>query len=383
MAYHKLVQTIIATSCLIAAVIVTCCNKDGQPAIVPVVPTMNTKVLDSTPLTPERGLMLWSEAEEDVMFEEIRLKLQPQELRADENKVLEPHQFLHLHHMKTGGTSIDHLIKCARERLAKDFDYTVNHYTIHECARGKFHDCLTNSTDVCRNQMTQASSMSYCAALKHLHTFGWDEERIRAVTVLRHPVERVWSMFRFETRQCYKCKNLTEIYDIIDSGDTRGYDSLCLAQLQNHETANLLTSDWPQNTTDAAIVQEAIDNMKNFFIIIGLTEELAITSKILGTVFPWLNKTFEDSHSICSLPHDNSSPTNNHCVKQPRTDGRPGIMTTHWDLPNHPDEETRKAIEAHNQLDLQLYEAAVQYFALQKKAFEANEEEESRQRHLN
>jgi hypothetical protein len=216
--------------------------------------------------------------------------------------------------------------------------------------------------------------MSLCGALKNLPTFTWnDVDRVKSFTVLRHPVERVWSMFRFETRMCYNCKNLTEIYAKIDSGNTYGMDSLCLAQLQNHETANLLSSDWPANATEDEIVTEAIENLKSFFTVIGLTEELTISAQILGTVFPWLNKTIDGSLVRCSLPHSNGSPENNHCIMTPRTDGGQGYDTSHWELPSHPDEETRRAIEAHNQLDLKLYEAAVQYFELQKRAFEENE----------
>jgi hypothetical protein len=172
---------------------------------------------------------------------------------------------------------------------------------------------------------------------------------------------------------CYECKNLTEIYDRIDNKDIYGLDSLCLAQLQNHETANLLTSEWPEDASDDEIVAEAIENLKTFFTVIGLTEELTLSAQILGTVFPWLNKTIEGSHMRCSLSHANGSPENNHCIQEKRTDGGKGYLTSHWDLPSHPDDKTREAIEAHNQLDIKLYEAAVQYFELQKRAFEENE----------
>jgi len=150
-------------------------------------------------------------------------------------------------------------------------------------------------------------------------------------------------------------------------------DSLCLAQLQNHETANLLSSEWPEGASDDEIVAQAIENLKSFFTVIGLTEELTLSVQILGTVFPWINKTIEGSKVRCSLPHANSSPDNNHCVQVPRTDGGKGYLTYHWDLPSHPDETTRAAIEAHNQLDIKLYEAAVQYFELQKRVYEENE----------
>jgi len=216
--------------------------------------------------------------------------------------------------------------------------------------------------------------MSFCSALKHLSTFDWDDtKRIKAITILRDPIERVWSMYRFETRMCYNCKNLTEVYDKIDRGDTYGWDTLCLKQLQNHETANLLSTDWPEDASDDDIVNQAIDNLKSFFTVVGLTEQLTMSVDILGTVFPWLGKTIEGSNVRCSLPHSNKSPENNHCIMTKRTDGGPGYITSHWDLPNQPDEATRAAIIAHNQLDIRLYEAAVQYFELQTRAFEENQ----------
>jgi hypothetical protein len=327
----------------------------------------------------KRSLLTWSPAEVEALVKEIRAKLKPRELKLDENGVLEPHQFLHLHHMKTGGTSIDHLLKCGRERLEKAQNVSFGHFSIHECARGSFKKCLEDSTDPCRSNMDHAGTMSFCSALKHLDGFGWDDaSRIQAMTVLRHPVERVWSMFRFETRQCYQCMNLTDIYNIIDERRTQEFhfDSLCMAQLANHETANLLTTDWPEGASDDEIVAEAIENLKTYFTVIGLTEELTLSAEVLGAAVPWVNKTIPGSVARCSLPHSNSSPDNNHCIRHENTGGGAGkFYTTHWDLPDHPDEATRAAIEAHNQLDLRLYEAAVQYFALQKRAHEANQAE--------
>jgi hypothetical protein len=58
------------------------------------------------------------------------------------------------------------------------------------------------------------------------------------------------------------------------------------------------------------------------------------------------------------------------CVENGR--GKP---RTHWALPDQPDEETRRKILQHNQMDLKLYEAAVSYFELQKRAFEGGEVE--------
>ena len=331
-----------------------------------------------------RSLLLTDtdESKERERIEKIKSKLVPHQFDfIDDTQTLKPHQFLHLHHMKTGGTSMDHLIKCAMARLEDVKNWTLPYYEIHECQRYQFRNCLQNATYPCRQKLDEASIMSYCAPLKHLDLFGWtnndsggyDEEEhqhhqhhpLAALTVLRHPVERVWSMFRFEPRACYKCKELKEIYDLMDSNEVvKGFDSLCLAQLQNHEVTNLLTSDFPEDASDDEIVEEAIRNMKNFFTVIGLTERLQDTNELLGQVFPWLALEIKGSDTICKLPHDNTTPENNHCIKPMFK----GDSSRHWDLPDHPDEETRKAIEAHNQLDLRLYEAAVQHFELQMRA---------------
>jgi hypothetical protein len=196
--------------------------------------------------------------------------------------------------------------------------------------------------------MDDSAIMSYCAPLHHLDAFGW-KKGASSFTVLRHSVDRVWNMFRFEPKMCYNCRNLTDVYDAIDRKDAKDQllDGLCLAQLQNHEMTNLLTTDWPEDASEDDMLAEAVENMKSFFTMIGLTEELTTSMNILGQVFPWLNTTIHGTHA-------NESPENNHCIRNPSGNGDGMIHTTHWDFPEHPDEETRKAIEAHNQLDLRL-----------------------------
>eukprot|EP00534_Pseudo-nitzschia_fraudulenta_P000603 CAMPEP_0201136666 /NCGR_PEP_ID=MMETSP0850-20130426/55004_1 /ASSEMBLY_ACC=CAM_ASM_000622 /TAXON_ID=183588 /ORGANISM="Pseudo-nitzschia fraudulenta, Strain WWA7" /LENGTH=574 /DNA_ID=CAMNT_0047407981 /DNA_START=166 /DNA_END=1890 /DNA_ORIENTATION=- len=306
-----------------------------------------------------------------------------------------PHQFLHLHHMKTGGTSIDQLLRCGMNRLRRESKYNIPYFSIHECSRQRFADCLADKNNYCRPKMESAAVMSYCSALKYLDEFGWwkkgqeEEEssvteittttrhnhKVKAFTVLRHPVERVWSMFRFQTKNCFKCHPLKDLYEKYDMGEDTGLDDLCLNQLLNHETNNLLSSHFPVKVdkldpeNDPAhqeiadnMVAEAIDNMKGFFTVIGITEELVETSKVLGSAFPWMalegNVELYNTTLNCTLAHANKSPSNNRC----------GEGNTHWALGDHPDEETRAIIEKHNFMDMKLYESAVAYFELQKQA---------------
>ena len=267
---------------------------------------------------------------------------------------------------------MDERLKCAINRLRVDKEIRINYGNIHECSEGHYAKCKSNENQRCNQGIANASFMSYCAPLKDLPAFTWDasasqanptSERLNAVTVLRNPVERVWSMFRFQTKRCYKCMTLTDIYKMIDDGTIHENitDPLCLSQLQNHETANLLSTEWPEDSsiTDQQLIDQATYNMKHFFTVVGLTEELNTTIEILGHVFPWFRTDVEWSERQCKLKHENASPQNNRCG----SDGR-----SHWDLPSLPDEETRQAIMAHNQLDLALYQAALEHFELQKLA---------------
>jgi len=290
------------------------------------------------------------------------------------------HQFLHLHHMKTGGTSMEYYIACARERLRTDKGYSIPHDSIHECNKRMYEWCKSGRDRRCYQSVADSALISFCAPLKDLPDFSWGsvENGIGvatppshgAITVLRDPVERVWSMYRFKTKDCFKCKPLLEIYDMMDSGELSELEPTCYQQLQNHQVANLLSSEFlhafngennaTDTTDDDEMVEEAVENMKSFFTVIGLTERLEETIDIAESVFPWMQRTVDWSDRECALQHANKSPRNNRC----------GPNKTHWDLPSTPDAETRAAIEKHNQLDRKLYAAAVEHFELQLRAME-------------
>jgi hypothetical protein len=290
-------------------------------------------------------------------------KLTPKEFSMD-SKVMLPNQFIHLHHMKTAGTSMDQLLKCGMERYKSVQSLEISYTSIHECSKSRYERCLSGEDQSCKSRIQRAAFMSYCAPLKDLAAFGWNNPEVQSVTVLRNPVERVWSMFRFQTKQCYHCKPLVEIYQDIDTKQP-GLNQLCIDQLMNHQSSNLLNTEWDASADPEDLVAQAIDNMKNFFTVVGLTEQLEATVEMVGHVFPWMNETIAGSGKGCKLTHANGSPKNNRC----------GPDNTHWDLPDQPDNETRAAIEAHNQMDMKLYEAAVQHFEHQKLALLMQKEE--------
>jgi hypothetical protein len=305
--------------------------------------------------------------DEDAIVKELEERMKPRNLVFDNNGKAEPHQFFHLHHMKTGGTSMDHVIQCGLSRAGTGA-HPIPYYSLSECSQASYQNCINEPKARCRPSVESSAVMSYCAPLFQTNQLDWQDSD--AITVIRNPVDRVWSMFRFETNSCYKCMELKDYYAHIDNGTVTGLytspdDAInCVAQLLNHQTRNLLTSPMSQDFTEEDQTEEALYNLRNRFTVVGLTEQLPLTAQMIGYSFPWLAEKVEGSSSECGLPHANASPTNNYC----------GPDRTHWDLPPHPDEETTRIIEEHNLQDMKLYEAAVQHFELQRRALGWGEE---------
>ena len=59
-------------------------------------------------------------------------------------------------------------------------------------------------------------------------------------------------MYRFQTKSCFKCTPLTEIYARLDNGTLNSsyYTGVCMPQIQNHLTTNLLSSPDAELGTD-------------------------------------------------------------------------------------------------------------------------------------
>jgi len=150
----------------------------------------------------------------------------------------------------------------------------------------------------------------------------------------------------------------------MDASNTTQYGSgICLPQLSNHITRNLQKNIDVRNLdsielSDSERVADAIDSIQNRFTVVGVIERLQESIELFSHSFPWLSEEIEGVEKKCPFPHSNASPSHNRC----------GENGGNWDLPDHPDEETKKVIEDHNQLDIMVYEAALQHFQLQKLA---------------
>lgn len=179
------------------------------------------------------------------------------------------------------------------------------------------------------------------------------------------------SRYRFTTKYCYHCESLKSFYEKLDSGqiDKDKYPGVCIPQVVNHMTTNLLTTfdDPESNRSSDARVAEAIESVRHKFVVVGITSQIETSFKMFGDVFPWMaetltadvinfNRTRSEDAFHCPIPHANKSPMNNYC----------GPNGTHMPIPDKPDEKTRALIEAHNLEDIAVYTEALRQFERQK-----------------
>eukprot|EP00457_Paulinella_chromatophora_P005198 gb/GEZN01005212.1/.p1 GENE.gb/GEZN01005212.1/~~gb/GEZN01005212.1/.p1 ORF type:complete len:463 (-),score=64.39 gb/GEZN01005212.1/:395-1783(-) len=291
-------------------------------------------------------------------------------------------QFLHMHHMKTGGTSLDTYLQCAVARGSRLINENVSYGKLSECA-GEVDECLEAMNNTELDNICEANTsavMSLCTSLYNVRRLGWGA--VPKVTVIRDAVDRVWSMYRFETSDCYNCVPLLEIYQRIDNGtldevcggNHPGCRGVCVPQLVNHMATNLRHQAPPSlnellNIDENAYAAEAISNLNNEFEVVALTEELQLSLQIMASKFPWLGNALqvqdeeptvvEHANLNCSLTFANKSPKINKCAALPHAPL----------LSPKPDQATVAAIIAHNGADILVREEALRLFAIQKEVF--------------
>ena len=345
-----------------------------------------------------------------------------------------PKQFMHMHHMKTGGTSVDGLIRCALNRQKELHNGTaIPYYSMSECGSG-VKDCMAqlasklnasvvdnvfyqndeqghvraeiqfsfdpadaifdnhiDDMNVCRT--SESNVMSYCASLHSVRTFGWKD--VDKITIIRDPVDRAWSMYRFTLDRCYKCQELKDVLRQVENGTFESRyrpnttetnfvyspNDSCAVQMIGHQATNLLSSVELYNVAsdvrfpkEKEIVEEAVRNLREQFTWIGLTDRLDESIAAMRDVFPFLavnlseaamsyndllqksgNQVDDIRFSLpegyndsdgCPLPHSNG--------------GRePHCGTTKLD------DETIYWIKKLNSRDVAVYKAAVERFTLQ------------------
>ena len=385
------------------------------------------------PLTP---------AEREQMKERLRSTLRTtknallgkDELNPQRTLVLDkslPKQFMHMHHMKTGGTSVDGLISCALSRqktlhagtaidysrmsecgsrvktcmndLAKRLDASlVDNVFYHNDGAGRRgssfdpadDDITTDELNVC--QTSESNVMSYCASLHAVRTFGW--HGVDKVTVIRNPIDRAWSMYRFSLQRCYKCEEMKDVLKKVASGTFASKERTdatpdfvyspndsCAVQMIGHQATNLLSSVDLYNAAndvrfprEQEIVEEAVRNLREEFTWIGITDRLQESIDGMRAVFPFLAENLNDATAEIeevlrksgeqveggvSLPADYKDDKG--CPLQHKNAGRDPTCGT-----KEMDEETIALVKSLNSRDLAVYAAAEERFAIQQEVLE-------------
>lgn len=268
-------------------------------------------------------------------------------------------------------------------------------------------DASIDELNVCGTSTTNV--MSYCASLHAVRTFGW--EAVDKVTVIRDPVDRAWSMYRFSLKGCYKCVELKDVLKSVvngtfvgrgkgrgdprdapgkggedgdddDAGPNYVYDpnDSCAVQMIGHQATNLLSSRELYNVANDArfprereIAEEAVRNLRETFTWIGITDRIGESIEGFRAVFPFLAENLNDAAGAYgealrkggeevdggfSLPADFNDEEG--CPFEHRNAGRDPTCGT-----EEMDEETIHLIKKISARDMAVYQAAVERFELQ------------------
>ncbi|KAL3794849.1 hypothetical protein ACHAW5_004371 [Stephanodiscus triporus] len=339
-----------------------------------------------------------------------------------------PKQFMHMHHMKTGGTSLDGLIRCALQRQKDLHGGTeIKYNSMSECgsmvktcmdklagnlnakvvdnvfyqndAQGqpqvdmKFSfdpadeafDSTIDDLNVCST--SEAKVMSYCASLHAVRTFGW--KGVDKITMIRNPVDRAWSMYRFTLDRCYKCQELKDVLRKIENGTFKGEEAnfvyspndSCSVQMIGHQATNLLSSIDLYNAAndvrfpmEKQIVEEAVRNLREEITWIGLTDRMDESIRAIRDVFPFLAENISETVTALQDLFRKSGEQvgdNRFSVPEEYNDNK-GCPMSHSNEGKEPhcgtkelDDETIYWIKKLNNRDVAVYKAAVERFTLQ------------------
>jgi len=358
-----------------------------------------------------------------------------------------PKQFMHMHHMKTGGTSLDGLISCALSRQRDFHDDRISYNKLSECGSRvrtcmsematKLNATLVNNVfyrndgdgdngdngdgisfdpsdlpiddlNVCKT--AEAGVMSYCASLHAVRTFGWHD--VDKITVIRNPVDRAWSMYRFQLQRCYDCKELKDVLRSVEAGtfkkQARGHvtkakkeeekgkeqpnymydpNDECAVQMIGHQATNMLSSVELYNVAndvrfprEKEIATEAVKNLREQFTWVGITDRLEESIASMRTVFPFLAENLNDAAmeigDILAKSGEDASAVEDALLPNDYEDAK-GCPFQHRNAGHDPtcgtkelDDETIALIRKLSARDVAVYEAAVERFELQNEVLE-------------
>ena len=257
-------------------------------------------------------------------------------------------------------------------------------------------DVNIDDLNVCKT--SEANVMSYCASFHAVKTFGW--EGVDKVTVIRDPIDRAWSMYRFTLNSCYKCQEMKDVLHRVENGTftsrkERGSDTQkfvydpndsCAVQMIGHQATNLIGDIDLYNAAndvrfprEKEIIDEAVWNLRHDFTWIGITDKIQESIEGFRAVFPFLAENLNEATAAItdvletsgehvedgrfSLPEDYKDGKG--CPFQHRNAGKDPTCGT-----KEMDDETISLIKKLSNRDVAVYKAAVERFELQEEVLE-------------
>ena len=248
-----------------------------------------------------------------------------------------------------------------------------------------------------------ANVMSYCASLHAVRTFGWKD--VDKITVIRNPIDRAWSMYKYSLTGCYSCQPMSDVLEKVANGTFTSHrqrkdgdgdgdnvnfvyspNDSCATQMIGHQATNLLSSIDLYNIAndvrfprEKEIAEEAVRNLRNDFTWIGLTDRIQESADAFRVVFPFLAENL--SESALRMKGEIGArgielPENAFVLPQEYVDTN-GCPMPHANAGRDPtcgttkmDDYTISLIQKLSNRDVAVYKAAVERFELQMEVLE-------------
>jgi hypothetical protein len=217
-----------------------------------------------------------------------------------------------LHIPKCGGTTLHHLIE---QQYEPQEIYTVPAVSWQE-------ECYQGLKNKWAPDMKKRIRVVKGHMLYGWHT-AFGDDPFTYITFLRHPVDRIASLYHF-SRNSNGAHYLAEEAEKYSLAEFAALDVTELRNYMTHSIAGYLG-------VDRAILSKAFFNLGRDFSFMGIVERMASGIQVLRNQFGWSGRGVE---ALNVNPHDEVT------------------------------EDARIAIEQHNQLDMELYEAVRSAFWL-------------------
>ncbi|MCK5719459.1 MAG: sulfotransferase family 2 domain-containing protein [Thiomargarita sp.] len=216
-------------------------------------------------------------------------------------------KLIFLHIPKTAGTSLRHIIE--------------QEYPDKKCLQLYNPPYRRKEIEKIRNEVDVAEVLYGHIPFgihKHLGNKG------KYIVFLRNPIARVISFYNHHARQpnmpfYEKIQKGMSLLDLIESNISK--------ETNNHMTRIIASCGYSRILNDDSVLQQALENIKQYFFFVGLTENLAESVDFLGKELRW-------KHSY-NIPYVNVDPS---------------------EKPHKIDEQTLTALKKYNRLDILLYE---------------------------